>query len=243
MNLRASLAKVQGLGTRFYLELAKHFEQNALIRDTWHKMAEDFQNQVSGLKELRPLFWKQLQTEEKTLFTVTKETDDLLRTHLAALPQEWSLQVCFTRTLEFEEPIIIRLYAPLLHRLRKAGTDHALDFYIMVNAHVTRLTRLIQFFSGDPVLIERCSALLHGFEKAAQGPPPEPVIVRKKTHHKKAVARHAAVPNVKRAAKTLSRTRRTVKSARPLSKRSKVVSKRRKPLVKNLDLRRRRVRR
>ena len=176
MNLRASLAKVQGLGARFYLELAKHFDQNALIRDTWVEMADDFQNQVSSLKELRPLFWRQLETEEKTLLTVTKETDDLLRTELSTPPSEWSLQVCFTRTLGFEEPIIIKLYAPLLHRLRKAGTDHALDFYIMVNAHVTRLTRLIQFFSGDPVLIERCSALLHGFERAAQGPPPEPVI-------------------------------------------------------------------
>jgi len=240
MNLRASLAKVQGLGTRFYLELAKHFDQNALIRDTWVKMAEDFQDQVSSLKELRPLFWRELQTEEKTLFTVTKETDDLLRAQLSTPPPEWSLQVCFTRTLGFEEPIIIKLYAPVLHRLRKAGTDHALDFYIMVNAHVTRLTRLIQFFSGDPVLIERCSALLHGFEKAAQGPPPEPVIIRK-TRHKKAVARHARGPSVKRAPKTLSRSRK--KSARPLSKRSKVVSKRRKSLVKNLELRRRRVRR
>src|SRR6188508_2288338 len=101
MNLRASLARVQGLGTRFYLELAKHFDQNALIRDTWLKMAEDFENHVSGLKELRPLFWKQLQTEENTLFTVTKETDDLLNGQLSDRPQEWSLQVCFTRTLEF----------------------------------------------------------------------------------------------------------------------------------------------
>ena len=240
MNLRASLAKVQGLGTRFYLELAKHFDQNALIRDTWIKMAEDFQNQASSLKELRPLFWRELHTAEKTLFTVTKETDDLLRTQLSTLPLEWSLQVCFTRTLGFEEPIIIKVYGPLLHRLRKAGTDHALDFYIMVNAHVTRLTRLIQSFSGDPVLIERCSALLHGFEKAAHGPPPEPVTLTK-TRHKKADARHAPVPSVKMAPKTLSGSRK--KSARPLSKRSKVVSKRRKSLVKNLDLRRRRVRR
>ena len=167
---------MQNLGGRFYLQLAKHFDQNTLIRDTWVEMADDFQNQVSSLKELRPLFWRQLQTEEKTLLTVTKATSDLLRTEIATPPSEWSLQACFTRTLGFEEPIIIKLYAPLLYRLRRAGTDHALDFYIMVNAHVTRLTRLIQLFSGDPALIERCSALFHGFERAAQGPPPEPVI-------------------------------------------------------------------
>ena len=243
MNLRASLARVQNLGGRFYLQLAKHFDQNTLIRDTWVEMADDFQNQVSSLKELRPLFWRQLQTEEKTLLTVTKATSDLLRTEIATPPSEWSLQACFARTLGFEEPIIIKLYAPLLYRLRRAGTDHALDFYIMVNAHVTRLTRLIQLFSGDPALIERCSALFHGFERAAQGPPPEPVIARKKTRLKKAAARSHRLSPVKRAPKTILRAHKTVKPRRPLAKRSKVVAKRSKPLVKNLNIRRRRARR
>jgi hypothetical protein len=243
MNLRASLAKVQNLGARFYLQLAKHFDQNTLIRDTWVGMADDFQNQVSSLKELRPLFWRQLQKEEKTLLTVAKATDDLLRAEMATSPSAWSLQACFTRTLGFEEPIIIKLYAPLLYRLRKVGTDHALDFYIMVNAHVTRLTRLIQLFSGDPALIERCSALLHGFERAAQGPPPDPVIARRKTRLKKADARRHRLASIKRAPKTLLRARKTAKPRRPLTKRSKVVTKRAKPLVKNLNLRRRRARR
>jgi hypothetical protein len=243
MNLRASLARVQNLGARFYLQLAKHFDQNTLIRDTWVGMADDFQNQVSSLKELRPLFWRQLQTEEKTLVSVTRDTADLLRVEIATPPSEWSLQACFTRTLGFEEPIIIKLYAPLLYRLRRVGTDHALDFYIMVNAHVIRLTRLIQLFSGDPALIERCSALFHGFERAAQGPPPEPVIARKKTRLKKSAARRHRLSPVKTASKRLLGTRKTVKPRRPLAKRSKVVAKRSKPLVKNLNLRRRRARR
>jgi hypothetical protein len=244
MNLRASLAKVQNLGARFYLHLAKHFSENALIRETWAAMADDFDRQLSSLRELRPVFWKQLKTEEKTLLTAVRETSGLLHAEFASPPSEWSLQRCFARTLGFEEPIIIRLYAPLLYRLRNVGTDHALDFYITVNAHVTRLTRLIQLFSGDPALIQRCTALLENFEKTAQAPQPQPVLAKKQKITKAAVVRQKPVTSpLKRRQKAVLKARKKAKPAPRLAKRAKVIAKRPKPLVKNINLHRTRARR
>src|SRR5207249_9011641 len=67
-----------------------------------------------------------------------------------------------------------------LFRSRKEWTDQALDFYILVNAHLTRLARLIGSTSGDPVLIKRCSDLVLQFERATQVPQSEPSVTPKR---------------------------------------------------------------
>jgi hypothetical protein len=194
MNLWGPLGRVQRSGARFYLKLAERFRENTVVRETWEAMARDLDEQAESLKGIRPAVWVALQKEEKTLLAAVEEIEAVPRAK-SSNPQDWTLHTCLIRTLDFEELIALKLYAPLIYRLR-SQSGRALDFYVIVNAHLTRLARLIQPFSGDPVAIQRCADLFQRFEKEAQGPPPQPVVLKKKAKRVAAATRVKAAKRV-----------------------------------------------
>ncbi len=228
--MRGSISQLQRAVARFYAQLEQHFEGNYLIRGMWAAMGHDLQAQVESLKKLPPSFWQSLAGQEKNLVHVVQ---------MSAVPnagmQATSLRLCLGQTIEIEEPIILKIYAPLTRRLRLAWTELALDFYVMVKAHITRVAQSVQLFSGDPALGQRCALLLVNFEKEVQ----EPVVIPEKRPKKRA----------KEALTTRQHTKKTaVRKLRPAAKkeaaRSRVkMAKRAKPLVQKIKLAPRRARR
>jgi hypothetical protein len=234
MNLRGPVGKLQKSASRFYVQLAQRFIENPLIRDAWSLMAQDLEQQSASLKTLRPSFWKELKKQEKSLQRAIADSYRLLANRhdaVSLLP----LHDCFVRTLEFEEPITLNVYLPLMLELRSHWTEPALDFYILVNAHITRIARLIQSVSGDPALIQRCGALLQKFEKESQAPELVPVVIsaRKKKPRKA----------VRRLAVSLRKSRNVRRRLAAVKRAAKPLPKGRKPLLKNIKIARGRVRR
>jgi hypothetical protein len=111
--------------------------------------------------------------------------------------------------------------------LRNNWTELALDFYVLVKAHIARLAQSIQLFSGDPAMSLRCAVLLQSFERAIQVPAVEATPARSS-------ARKAA--GHKRAAKRALVAKK--KPIRPLK-----ITKRAKPLVRKIKLTGRRAQR
>jgi len=239
MSLFATLAKLQRNAAKVYLKLSQHFSGNEMVRHSWAAMAQDMEQQTASLRALGPTFWKQLKSQERRLKSVIGQTASFVNHAVPHDPVGWSLHDCLMHSLDFEDPLIRGVYPPLIYRLRKERTDHGLDFYIRVNAHLTRLARLIQSTSGDPFLVKRCGELLQQFEKATQAPESEPASSPRKKGAKKAVGRASVARRVSR--KTTEVRARALKARPP--KAAPVLSKRAKPLLKNIKLARRRARR
>ena len=242
MTLFASLTKLEKNASRAYLKLSQHFSGNTLIRDTWATMSQDMEQQAASLRALRLLLKKELKSQEKTAIAAIKETTAVVNLAVPRAAGDWSLHHCFTRSLDFEEPLTLKVIPPLIYQLRKEWTDQALDFYILVNAHLTRLARLIGSTSGDPVLIKRCSDLVLQFERATQVPQSEPSVTPKRADRRVARSARVAHPVVKRARKARLLAR-APKPSRTLAKGAGALTKRAKPLLKNIKLARRRARR
>ncbi len=227
MSLPGALAKLQKRGADLYLEAAQFFSENNLIRETWIEMSRDLERQAASLKSLPASFWGRLRADEATLGAALE---------LCSAPQaspRWesrALTHCFTRTLDFEEPLILRTYVPLTRVLRTEWTDHALDFYIMVKAHVARLTRIIETFSADPSLTQRAAHLMQSFEREVQGPA--------LPSHTRAESRPGVRPKVKPA-----HAQEQAGPRHSLTQRGKSLGKRSKPLVKKIEIPRRSARR
>src|SRR5512147_3025828 len=121
-TLRGSLTQLQRAVAKYYSQLQQHFESNYLISGMWAAMGHDLQMQAESLKKLPPSFWQSLAGQEKDLVHAV---------HMSALPnadrQVTSLRLCLGQTIEIEEPIILKVYAPLTRRLRLAWTELALD--------------------------------------------------------------------------------------------------------------------
>jgi len=233
MNLRGPLGKLQRGGAGFYSLLAQRFMENELIHDTWTAMATDLLQQQASLKAIRPAFWFHVKAEEKQILQAIQES--LAHTKVTSRNNHsvLTLHDCFERTLQLEEPLVIRVYAPLIRQLRLHWTDRALDFYVIVNAHVTRLAGLIAGFSGDPALIQRCGNLLNQFEMEAQRSETAEPSRRRSPKGQRASARRA------KGRKEPSRRRVAAKPQRTLLKKAKTGA---KHLVKveKIDLQRRR---
>ncbi len=230
LRLRSPLSKLEKAIAKFYLQLQQRFEGNSLVSDSWAAMGSDLQAQAESLKKLPPSFWQSLKKQEKELVRAT----GLILPEEASKPAG-SLQACLVTTLDIEEPMILKVYAPLIRRLRAEWTERALDFYVMVKAHIARLARIVQAYSGDPALSQRCAVLFHDFEKEVQEPAAIE-IARKKPARKKAIAtRHVREAAAARHPKIAVAKRRT----RALDK----LAKRAKPLVKKIEIARRRARR
>jgi hypothetical protein len=181
-TLRGALSQLQRAVAKSYAQVQQRFESNALVNSMWAAMGSELQLQVENLKKLPASFWQSLQHQEKELIQAAQF-------HVPQISQG-SLRACLEQTLDLEEPIILKIYAPLIHSLRISWTEHALDFYILVKAHIGRLAQSIQLFSGDPALSLRCAILLQSFEKEVQGrevtvaAKPKAVVQKSKPHPK-----------------------------------------------------------
>ncbi len=168
MSLKGAFAKVQLTGGNYYLKLAQFFEENPLIRETWAAMAQDVEIQAASLEGLQPRFWKMLKSEEESLLATIRQEIPIKAIDKI---EDRSLHSGFIHCLDFEEPLILRAYVPLIRLLRTEWSNRALDFYITVKSHVARISRMIQPFSIDPALIQRAQNLQQRFEFEVQSPP------------------------------------------------------------------------
>jgi hypothetical protein len=230
MNLHGSITEFQNTVVRLYLKLEHRFKENGLIRELWSAMAHDVSQQINSLKALPPSFWNQLKKHRNGAFEaviqgarqqVTVETEDL------------SLKGCFELALGLEEPTILKIYVPIIRYLRDNWTNPALDFYIMVKAHLARILRMTESFSGDPVVVQRSNLLLQSFEKEVQEPQAALRYAGKNSRASRPAEQKRQVRKLKEASR----------HARPLARRAEMRHSRTKPLVKKVDLQRRRAHR
>jgi len=238
MNLQASLARFLKTGSIFYKKRADCFGQNQIVRDAWLRLAEDMDLQASSLKNLPPTFWGEIETGQHDLIERVDSGFPIKGDSRPcdAVPLEESIG----RSLSLEEPVVLKIYAPLIRRLRTAWTNRALDFYVIVKSHVAGLMRLVQTYCGDPALIQRAAALLENFEKEAQEPEfvEPPKAAKKSSSRTRKVAARATRPKAGTASKTPRKAR-----SRPLAGRARAVTKAAKPLVRKLRISSRRARR
>ncbi len=237
MNLLGSIANLQTSGAQLYVEIAQYFKANELVRDIWLEMARDKEQQCTNLKSLPSSFWSELKKNEVELAEALRSCQLFAQCHGN---EEHSLQHCLRKAIEFEEPFLLKIYAPLIRQLRTQWTDRALDFYIMVKAHVARLLRVVQMFSGDPIIIQRAGALLEGFERGVQTPVPQEI-----TSGKAKSAKQMLKPPSKELRKSYNRRAQVNPKKRSIAAkgtRTQSVPPRSKPLVKSIELRRRRAR-
>jgi hypothetical protein len=231
MNLQGSITELQNTVAQLYLQLEQRFKENQIIRDLWSAMAHDVEQQKRSLNALPASFWNQLKAEKDG---VVEALSERTKKQIVDKKEDNSLNGCFERALLFEEPTILSIYIPIIRKLRENWTDQALDFYIMVKAHLARITRVTQSFAGDPLVIQRSNLLLQRFEKGVQEPhiTAEPK-VRKPQAVQPAREKHATKPLKKKISKP----------APALAKHAKSHHKHAKPLVEKINLQRRRVRR
>ena len=234
MNLLGSIKENQNTIVQLYLKLEHRFSENTLIRGLWNTMAHDVSQQINSLNALPQSFWNQLKQDRDN---PPIEAAEVIRHQDVGNEEDKSLRSCFESALRLEEPTILKVYVPLIRRLRENLTAPALDFYIMVKAHLARIVRVTESFSGDPLIIQRSSQLLQTFEKEVQEPSHVEVVVpaRKK---KKPQAAHVA-----RQKEPVKKPRKVMQRSRVLQKRTTIIRARAKHLVKKVSIQRRRARR
>jgi hypothetical protein len=231
MNLQGTITGLQDTVVQLYLHLEQHFRENQLIRDLWTAMAHDVAQQKRSMNMITASFWHKLKEEMDGVFG---EISDHTKSHAIDNKEDQSLKSCFERALLLEEPTILKVYVPIIRKLRENWTEQALDFYIVVKAHLARVTRATQSFSGDPILIQRANLLLQRFEREVQEPQVPLVPKPRKIHGiQPAREKHAAKPPKKV----------VLKQAPALAKHAKSHHKRTKPLVEKINLPRRQARR
>lgn len=228
-TLRSSLSQLQRAVAKCYSQLRQRFEGNSLISTLWALMDHDLQAQVESLKKLPPSFWQSLKKQEKEL---ARAAEGIL--HQDAGDKTGSLSLCLAQTLALEEPIILKVYAPIIRRLRTEWTDLALDFYVMVRAHITRLAQSVQLYSGDPALSLRCEVLLHGFEREVQDQVEVRGLQARSTPKK---------PGAKRAGKVAGGRHTQAPAAARQARPRRKIAERAERLVPKIEITRRRVRR
>lgn len=234
MNLHGSITDHQNRILQLYLKLEQRFKENSLIHELWGAMAHDVSQQVGSLNALPRSFWNQLKKNRDGL---VEAIHSARKGQIIDKKEDMSLKSGFERTLEVEESTILKIYVPIIRSLRENWTDQALDFYIRVKAHLARIMRSTEAFSGDPIVVQRANALLQNFEKEVQEPHipiNSPIKKMQASPPRKAKAGIAAA----------KRPRKAQKLARPLIiKRAKIRPGRAKPLIEKVGLRRRRAHR
>jgi hypothetical protein len=234
MNLYVSTTELQNTLVQLYLKFEQRFKENALIRELWSGMAHDILQQMASLKSFPSSFWLQLSKNQDGRMEADIQNAKL---QIAEKPEDLSLKQCFETALRFEQPTILKIYVPIIRSLRKDCT--ALDFYIMVKAHLARITRVTESFSGNPLVIQRSNLLQQSFEKEVQTP--QEIVKSSEKENKKRVIQPTHEPEEKSRSASKKQA-----SAKPSSKLASVPAKhaknhhsRSKPLVKNLGLQRR----
>jgi len=234
MNLHGSITDLQKRVSQLYLKIGQRFSENSLIRELWSAMEHDLSQQLHSLNALPASFWNQLIKRQDGLI---ESIGSAKKFQVDDSKEDLSLKICFERALSVEEPTILKIYVPIIRSLRENWTDQVLDFYIMVKAHLARIMRVTQAFSGDPLIIQRSNLLLQNFEKEVQGPPPAPP---KRVAAKAKAKVSQPVPSKKKVQK---RHPHAPKRARSLVKRVKIRPARTKPLINKVSLSRSRARR
>jgi hypothetical protein len=233
MNLHGSIKELQNTIVQIYLKTEQRFSENSLIRDLWSKMAHDVSQQISSMDALPHSFWSQLKPEDGG---ISIEFANGVRHQNIENEEDPSLRSCFERALQFEEPTILKIYIPLIRKLRENLTSPALEFYIMVKAHLTRIVRVTQTFSGDPIIIQRANRLLETFEKEVQEPPHVDAVVstRKNAH---------TTPPAAKSKEAAKKPQKAAKKTGAMQKGTAILHNHPKRLVKKVGLSRRRARR
>jgi hypothetical protein len=228
MNLQGSITELQDTILRLYLQLEERIKENQIIRDLWTAMGHDVAQQKRSMIVLPPSFWHQLKEEmDGTIRAIAEGT----RKQAFEIKEDHLLKSCLDHALSLEEPTILKIYVPIIRKLRENWTDRALDFYIMVKAHLARITRVTQSFAGDPSVIQRANLLLQRFEKEVQEPLHVAVVPKPR---QVAGVQHHPEKHPKRPAKKV-----VSKPAATLAKHAKSHHKRTKPLVEKMLPRRR----
>jgi hypothetical protein len=232
-RLRGSLSRVQKHIAKFYLHLQQRFEANSLISDNWAAMGSDLQVHAESVKKLPPTFWQSLTNQEKDIVAALESVHAY---NSKSLPG--SLHSCLVLAVDLEEPITLKVYAPLIRQLRIAWTDRATDFYVMVRAHLARIARLIHLYSGDPVLEQKFDLLFQNFEKEVQ----YPAVAEGREDGR---SKKLAAAGKRKGKPARSRQPRTRMAKQKIRSRAKIAkrAKRTKPLVKKLEITRRRAHR
>jgi hypothetical protein len=204
MSLRGSITGLQGAIVQLYQKLHQRFSENKVISELWTAMAHDLAQQIRSIDALPPSFWNRLKDEQSGLAEAihAMNTGEILN----ELSTNQPLASCFEILLRLEEPTILKVYVPIIRSLRENQENQSLDFYIMVKAHLARITRVTQAFSGNPLMIQKSNFLLQSFEKEVQAHPMNvrmetPVVVREKKKAEKAprpVSKPPTNPLVKR---------------------------------------------
>jgi len=236
MNLNGSTTEIQNTLVQLYLKLEQRFSENALIRELWSGMAHDISQQMASLKSFPSSFWIQLNKDHAGKLDQDIQNS---RLQIAEKPEDLALKQCFELALRLEEPTILKIYVPIIRSLRKNWINTALDFYIMVKAHLARITRVMESFSGDPITIQRSALLQQSFEKEVQAPQE---IIKSKPVEKDS-KKKILQPVRKPAAKSKKAAKKPPKMAGPLAKHANKHHSRTKALVKKVELPRRRAHR
>jgi hypothetical protein len=236
MNLHGSITELQNALVQMYHNIQQRFVENRLISELWSAMAHDVTQQINSLNALPSSFWNRLKNEMNGPADALGSSSQI---QVSEKSSDHSLRSGIELFLQFEEPIILKAYVPIIRGLRENQGNQSLDFYILVKAHLARITRAIQAFAGDPLIIQRSNLLLQRFEKEVQEPHqavPATTVATAKTAHPSAASRakHETKPSRRVAKHSVSR---------PLSKRSLKRPNRAKPLVDKVEMHSRRARR
>ncbi len=234
MNLQGSITELQDTMIQLYVDLQQRFSENQLVRDIWSSMAQDVAQQKRSMSALPHSFWIQMKDEQDPFIKEIAAA----RKQIIEKKEDLSLIRCFEQAFLYEEPATLKIYVPIIRRLRENWTDRALDFYIIVKAHLARITRVTREFAGDPGILQHSNLLLQQFEKEVQEPHIKPM-ARQTAKSAKPVpppevkARHVAKPQKKAASKPKP----------SLAKHAGTHHGRSKPLGEKINLQRRRAHR
>lgn len=229
MNLQGSITELQDNVLQLYARFELHYRENQIIRDLWNAMAQDVSKQKRSMNALPLSFWTELKKYGDGLPARIAES---AKRKVPESDEESSLRTRLEQVLEIEEPAILNIYVPLISRLRKNWTDQALDFYIIVKAHLARIASIMEQFSGDPKTVQRAHLLLDSFEKAVQTPQEqfgEPRLISARQAKGTKQDLKSAEAGKSHPSKKTEQTRSAVP---PLAKRTKAHHGRSKPLVK-----------
>jgi len=220
MSLYGSIKEIQKNTEKLYLKLEQRFSGNSIIRELWSKMAQDLSQQIDSLHELPKSFWIHLKNDQgKLLATIQAE----VKPHTIDKTEDLSLSECIENAIHSEEAIILKIYVPLIRNLRKNWTGQELDFYIMVKAHIVRIKRVAQSFSGDPIVIQHAATLFQTFEKEIQEPEVDIRQLLKPARKARPARKRTVAKSRKTAAgkKTVKATKKSTASAKPAKKTAK----------------------
>gem|GEM_PF-997189 len=230
--------RLQKKQARFYFDISERFKENSLVSEKWRAIGTGLERQAEVLKALPLSFWKALDRREAR--SLLKAVEAALDSGRAGILEQDPLRQCFIKCLDFEEPVIPEIYAPILRNLKAHWTDQALDWYVLVRSHLTRLIQLIEPFCGEPALARRCALLVERFEQALQQPP---VQAEAKQGRAKALLK-TRKPARRASASAAAGARRTARASKTVARREALrpgqhrIPKSPKPLIGKVRLRR-----